>query len=58
MQQKAKSGDGLYKFFIYFVLCLLAITKRRTMDNAVTITELIIYSPIAALFQASTKFCQ
>ena len=40
MQQKAKSGNGLYKFFIYFVLCMLAIT---------------IVVPVAWVFMASIK---
>ena len=40
MQQKAKSGGGLYKFFIYFVLCMLAIT---------------IVVPVAWVFMASIK---
>ena len=40
MQQKAKSGKGLYKFFIYFVLCMLAIT---------------IVVPVAWVFMASVK---
>ena len=40
MQQKAKSGNGLYKFFIYFVLCMLAIT---------------IVVPVAWVFMASVK---
>lgn len=40
MQQKAKSSDGLYKFFIYFVLCMLAIT---------------IVVPVAWVFMASVK---
>ena len=40
MQQKAKSGSGLYKFFIYFVLCMLAIT---------------IVVPVAWVFMASVK---
>ena len=40
MQQKAKSGGGLYKFFIYFVLCMLAIT---------------IVVPVAWVFMASVK---
>lgn len=40
MQQKAKSGNGLYKFFIYVVLCMLAIT---------------IVVPVAWVFMASVK---
>ena len=40
MQQKAKSGSGLYKFFIYFVLGMLAIT---------------IVVPVAWVFMASIK---
>ena len=40
MQQKAKSSSGLYKFFIYFVLCMLAIT---------------IVVPVAWVFMASVK---
>ena len=40
MQQKAKSDNGLYKFFIYFVLCMLAIT---------------IVVPVAWVFMASVK---
>ena len=40
MQQKAKSDKGLYKFFIYFVLCMLAIT---------------IVVPVAWVFMASVK---
>ena len=40
MQQKAKSGGGLYKFFIYFVLCMLAIS---------------IVVPVAWVFMASIK---
>ena len=40
MQQKAKSENGLYKFFIYFVLCMLAIT---------------IVVPVAWVFMASVK---
>ena len=40
MQQKAKSGGGLYKFFIYFVLAMLAIT---------------IVVPVAWVFMASIK---
>ena len=40
MQQKAKSGGGLYKFFIYFVLGMLAIT---------------IVVPVAWVFMASVK---
>ena len=40
MQQKAKSGGGLYKFFIYFVLGMLAIT---------------IVVPVAWVFMASIK---
>ena len=40
MQEKAKSGDRLYKFFIYFVLCMLAIT---------------IVVPVAWVFMASIK---
>ena len=40
MQQKAKSGNGLYKFFIYFVLGMLAIT---------------IVVPVAWVFMASVK---
>ena len=40
MQQKAKSGGGLYKFFIYFMLCMLAIT---------------IVVPVAWVFMASVK---
>ena len=40
MQQKAKSESGLYKFFIYFVLCMLAIT---------------IVVPVAWVFMASVK---
>lgn len=40
MQEKAKSGAGLYKFFIYFVLCMLAIT---------------IVVPVAWVFMASVK---
>ena len=40
MQQKAKSSNGLYKFFIYFVLCMLAIT---------------IVVPVAWVFMASIK---
>ena len=40
MQQKAKSGDRLYKFFIYFVLCMLAIS---------------IVVPVAWVFMASVK---
>ena len=40
MQQKAKSSKGLYKFFIYFVLCMLAIT---------------IVVPVAWVFMASVK---
>ena len=40
MQKKAKSGNGLYKFFIYFVLCMLAIT---------------IVVPVAWVFMASIK---
>ena len=40
MQQKAKSGNGLYKFFIYFVLCMLSIT---------------IVVPVAWVFMASVK---
>ena len=40
MQQKAKSGNGLYKFFIYFVLCMLAVT---------------IVVPVAWVFMASIK---
>ena len=40
MQEKAKSGAGVYKFFIYFVLCMLAIT---------------IVVPVAWVFMASVK---
>ena len=40
MHQKAKSGDRLYKFFIYFVLCMLAIS---------------IVVPVAWVFMASVK---
>ncbi len=40
MQQKAKSGGRLYKFFIYFVLCMLAIS---------------IVVPVAWVFMASIK---
>ena len=40
MQQKAKSQNGLYKFFIYFVLFMLAVT---------------IVVPVAWVFMASIK---
>ena len=40
MQEKAKSGGRLYKFFIYFVLCMLAIS---------------IVVPVAWVFMASIK---
>ena len=40
MQQKAKSENGLYKFFIYFVLFVLAVT---------------IVVPVAWVFMASIK---
>ena len=40
MQKKAKSGGRLYKFFIYFVLCMLAIS---------------IVVPVAWVFMASIK---
>ena len=40
MQEKAKSGGRLYKFFVYFVLCMLAIS---------------IVVPVAWVFMASVK---
>ena len=62
-EKSSHSAEGLYKFFIYFVLVLLAVTiivpvawvfMASIKQNA----ELSIYSPIWAPFHALTKFCQ
>ena len=51
----ANGGEFYIEFGLFF---FSSDASSSTSANAVTMTELSIYSPILAVFQALTKFCQ